>query len=102
MQKLTFRSIGKILYKMSRRKLFLLSIARIAANLLDLIGLAGIALLATSFSYLASGAATKSPLTLPIVGEVIITELQAVLIAGLITIVFLLKSGFSIWLNLLP
>ncbi len=59
MQKLTFRSIGQILDKKSRRKLFLLSIARIAANLLDLIGLAGIALLATSFSYLASGSAER-------------------------------------------
>ena len=101
MQKLTFRSIGQILDKKSRRKLFLLSIARIAANLLDLIGLAGIALLATSFSYLASGAATRSPLNLPLIGEIVITELQAVLIAGFIALIFLLKSGFSIWLNLL-
>jgi ATP-binding cassette, subfamily B, bacterial PglK len=101
MQKLTFRSIGQILDKKSRRKLFLLSIARIAANLLDLIGLAGIALLATSFSYLASGAATRSPLNLPIIGEIMITELQAVLIAMVIAGVFLMKSGFSIWLNLL-
>jgi ATP-binding cassette subfamily C protein len=101
MQKLTFRSIGKILDKKARRKLLLLSIARIAANLLDLIGLAGIALLATSFSYLASGAATRSPLNLPVFGEVMIDELQAVLIAMVIAAVFLMKSGFSIWLNLL-
>ena len=101
MQKLTFRSIGQILDKKSRRKLFLLSIARIAANLLDLIGLAGIALLATSFSHLASGAATRSPLNLPLIGEIMITELQAVLIAMVIAGVFLMKSGFSIWLNLL-
>ncbi len=101
MQKLTFRSISQILDKKSRRKLLLLSIARIAANLLDLIGLAGIALLATSFSYLASGAATRSPLNLPIIGEIMITELQAVLIAMVIAGVFLMKSGFSIWLNLL-
>jgi ATP-binding cassette, subfamily B, bacterial PglK len=101
MQKLTFRSIGKILDKKARRKLLLLSIARIAANLLDLIGLAGIALLATSFSYLASGAATRSPLNIPGVGEILITELQAVLIAMVIAGVFLMKSGFSIWLNLL-
>jgi ATP-binding cassette, subfamily B, bacterial PglK len=101
MQKLTFRSIGKILDKKARRKLLLLSIARIAANLLDLIGLAGIALLATSFSYLASGAATRSPLSIPGVGEILITELQAVLIAMVIAGVFLMKSGFSIWLNLL-
>jgi ATP-binding cassette subfamily C protein len=101
MQKLTFRSIGKILDKKARRKLLLLSIARIAANLLDLIGLAGIALLATSFSYLASGAATRSTLNIPGVGEILITELQAVLIAMVIAGVFLMKSGFSIWLNLL-
>jgi ATP-binding cassette subfamily C protein len=101
MQKLTFRSIGKILDKKDRRKLLLLSVARIAANLLDLIGLAGIALLATSFSYLASGASTRSALNVPGFGEVLITELQAVLIAMVIAGVFLMKSGFSIWLNLL-
>jgi ATP-binding cassette, subfamily B, bacterial PglK len=101
MQKLTFRSIGKILDKKARRKLFLLSIARVAANLLDLVGLAGIALLATSFSYLASGAAERSPLNLPVFGEVMISEFQAVLIAMVIAGVFLMKSGFSIWLNLL-
>lgn len=101
MQKLTFRSIGKILDRKARRKLLLLSIARIAANLLDLIGLAGIALLATSFSYLASGAATRSQLNIPGIGDIMITELQAVLIAMVIAGVFLMKSGFSIWLNLL-
>ena len=101
MQKLTFRSIGQILDKKSRRKLLLLSIARIAANLLDLIGLAGIALLATSFGSLASGSAERAPLNLPVVGEVLINEVQAVLIAMLVAGVFLLKSVFSIWLNLL-
>ena len=101
MQKLTFRSIGQILDKKSRRKLFLLSIARIAANLLDLIGLAGIALLATSFGSLASGSAERAPLNLPVVGEILINEIQAVLIAMVVTGVFLLKSVFSIWLNLL-
>lgn len=101
MQKLTFRSIGKILDKRSRRKLLLLSIARIAANLLDLIGLAGIALLATSFGSLASGSAERAPLNLPVVGEVLIDEIQAVLIVMVVAGVFLLKSGFSIWLNLL-
>ena len=90
MQKLTFRSIGKILDKKARRKLLLLSIARIAANLLDLIGLAGIALLATSFSYLASGAETRSPLNIPGIGDIMITELQAVLIARVIAGVFLM------------
>ena len=101
MKKLTFRSIGLILDKKSRRKLLLLSIARIAANLLDLIGLAGIALLATSFGSLASGSAERAPFNLPVVGEVLINEIQAVLIAMVVAGVFLLKSVFSIWLNLL-
>ncbi|BDQ00549.1 ABC transporter ATP-binding protein [Aquiluna sp. KACHI24] len=100
MQKLTFRSIGKILEKPVRRKLLLLAIARIAANLLDLLGLAGIALLATAFGSLASGSAERAPLNLPLVGEWYINEYEAVFIAMGVAVVFLLKSGFSIWLNL--
>jgi ATP-binding cassette subfamily C protein len=100
MQKLTFRSIGKILEKPVRRKLLLLAIARIAANLLDLLGLAGIALLATAFGSLASGSAERAPLNLPLIGEWFINEYEAVFIAMGVALVFLLKSGFSIWLNL--
>jgi ATP-binding cassette subfamily C protein len=100
MQKLTFRSIGQILEKPVRRKLLFLAIARIAANLLDLLGLAGIALLATAFGSLASGSATRAPLNLPILGEWYINEYQAVFIAMGVALVFLMKSGFSIWLNL--
>ncbi len=100
MQKLTFRSIGKILEKPVRRKLLFLAFARIAANLLDLLGLAGIALLATAFGSLASGPATRAPLNLPILGEWYINEYQAVFIAMGVAVVFLMKSGFSIWLNL--
>jgi ATP-binding cassette subfamily C protein len=101
MQKLTFNSIGKILDKRTRRKLLGLAIARVAANLLDLVGLAGIALLATSFGSLASGSAARAPLNIPVIGEVLINEVQAVMIAAVVAIVFLMKSGFSIWLNLL-
>ncbi|NBU22748.1 MAG: ABC transporter ATP-binding protein [Actinobacteria bacterium] len=101
MQKLTFRSIGQILEKPARRKLLFLAIARIAANLLDLIGLAGIALLATAFGSLASGSAVRAPLNLPILGEFYINEYQAVFIAHGVALVFLMKSGFSIWLNLI-
>ncbi len=100
MQKLTFRSIGKILEKPVRRKLLLLAIARIAANLLDLLGLAGIALLATAFGSLASGSAVRAPLNLPFIGEWYINEYEAVFIAMGVALVFLMKSGFSIWLNL--
>lgn len=100
MQKLTFNSISKILPRTQRRKLLLLAIARILANGLDILGLAGIALLATAFGALASGTARQSPLVLPVIGEVLITETEAVVIAMVVVSTFLLKSFFSIWLNL--
>ena len=101
MQKLTFRSIEKILERKTRRRLLVLAWLRVGANLLDLVGLAGIALLATSFGSLASGAAARVPLNIPIIGAVLIDEIQAVLIAMGVAAVFLLKSVFSVWLNLL-
>jgi len=100
MEKLNFRSIAKILPRRQRNQLWLLSFARIMANGLDLIGLAGIALLATAFGSIASGTARQTPLVLPLVGEVIITEVGAVIIAMGIALTFVLKSFFSIWLNL--
>jgi ATP-binding cassette subfamily C protein len=100
MQKLTFNSIAQILSRRQRRKLLLLAIARILANGLDILGLAGIALLATAFSALASGTARQSPLNLPIFGEILITETEAVFIAMAVVLTFILKSFFSIWLNL--
>ena len=101
MVKLTFRSISKILEKRIRRRLLILAMLRVSANLLDLAGLAGIALLATSFGSLASGSASRAPIDLPLVGQVLITEYQAVAIALAVALVFLMKSVFSIWLNLL-
>ncbi len=100
MQKLTFRSIGKILEKPVRRKLLFLAIARIAANLLDLVGLSGIALLATVFGTLTSGGASGMSVTLPVLGRIEVAEGQAVMIAFAVAGVFVLKSVFAIWLNL--
>ena len=101
MQKLTFGSIAKILDRKTRRRLLTLAWARVGANVLDLIGLAGIALLATSFSDLVSGSANRAPLVVPLIGEVLITERYAILIAMGVAAVFIAKSFFSIWLNLL-
>lgn len=100
MQKLTFRSIGKILEKPVRRKLLFLAIARITANLLDLLGLAGIAILASVFGSLASGRSGGASLQIPSLGSVEVSEVHAVLIALGVAAVFLLKSVFSVWLNL--
>ena len=101
MTKLTLGSVGKVLSKAQRRKLFLLSVARLFANLLDLAGLAGIGLLAASFGGLASGTGERTPITLPLIGDVLLSEQQAVLLAFGIAVTFLVKSAFSIWLNLI-
>ncbi len=97
---MSLRSLGTVLPKPAARKIYLFAAARVLANLLDIIGLAGIALLATSFGAFASGSGNVAPLNLPVVGTWVITEIQAVFIALLIAATFVLKSGFSIWLNL--
>ena len=97
---LNFFSISKVLPRSYRLKLWRLSAGRIAANSLDLVGLAGIALLATSFGSIAAGAANRSPIDIPVIGDVLLTEMQAVYVALLVAAVFVLKSFFSIWLNL--
>jgi ABC-type multidrug transport system fused ATPase/permease subunit len=97
---MSLRSLGAVLPKPAARKIYLFAVARVLANLLDIIGLAGIALLATSFGAFASGTGSVAPLNLPVVGTWIISEIQAVFIALLIAATFVLKSGFSIWLNL--
>ncbi len=97
---MSLRSLGAVLPKPAARKIYLFAVARVLANLLDIIGLAGIALLATSFGAFAAGSGSVAPLNLPIIGTWVITEIQAVFIALLIAATFVLKSGFSIWLNL--
>jgi len=97
---LNFFSISKVLPKSYRLRLWRLSAGRIASNSLDLFGLAGIALLAASFGSIASGAANRSPIAIPVIGDVLLTEMQAVYVALLVATVFVLKSFFSIWLNL--
>ena len=97
---LNFFSISKVLPKSYRLRLWRLSVGRIASNSLDLVGLAGIALLAASFGSIASGSANRSPINIPVIGDVLLTEMQAVYVALLVAAVFVLKSFFSIWLNL--
>ncbi len=97
---MSLRSLGEVLPKPASRKIYLFAVARVLANLLDIIGLAGIALLATSFGAFASGGGSGAPLNLPLVGTWIITDIQAVLIALTIAATFVVKSAFSIWVNL--
>ena len=97
---MSLRSLSEVLPKPAARKIYLFAVARVLANLLDIIGLAGIALLATSFGAFASGGGSAAPLELPIVGTWVITEIQAVFIAMAIAATFVVKSAFSIWVNL--
>ena len=100
MSKLNFFTITKIIPAADRRVLLLLSFARIGANLLDIVGLAGVALLASVFGGFTSGV-SKSQIQIPVIGSVLVTEREAVYIALAVAVIFLGKSGFSIWLNLL-
>lgn len=101
MTKLNFFTIKRVVSAKDRTRLLLLSMARIGANLLDIVGLAGVALLATVFSGFANGTQAGANLNLPLLGQVNIAEREAVVIAMAVAVIFLGKSGFSIWLNLL-
>jgi ATP-binding cassette subfamily C protein len=97
---MSLRSLGTVLPKAATRKIYLFAVARVLANLLDIVGLAGIALLATSFGAFAAGGNSIAPVSLPVLGTINITEYQAVAIALTIAFTFVLKSFFAIWLNL--
>jgi ATP-binding cassette subfamily C protein len=101
MPKLTIRSVISTLPKTERFKLILLAFARVLANGFDILGLAGIAILASSFASLASGTQNAAAVTVPVLGQIILTEQQAVLIALGIVLLFISKSVFAIWLGLL-
>jgi len=96
---LNLLTISNILPKSHRYRLWVLTAGRMAANLLDLIGLAGVALLAASFGSIASGL-PRSEISVPILGEILLTETLAVYVAFGVAVIFLVKSFFSIWLNL--
>jgi len=97
---MSLRAVGGVISKQAKFRIYRFAFARVAANLLDIIGLAGIALLATSFGAFATSGGSVAPLNIPVIGEVTITERVAVVISLAIAGTFLLKSAFSIFLNL--
>lgn len=97
---MSLKSLRAVLPKADARKIYSFALARVLANLLDIVGLAGIALLATSFGAFAAGGGSAAPLSIPVLGVVTISEFQAVGIALAIAATFVLKSVFAIWLNL--
>jgi len=97
---MSLRAVGGVISNQSKFRIYRFAFARVAANLLDIIGLAGIALLATSFGAFATSGGSVAPLNIPVIGEVVINERAAVVISLAIAGIFLLKSAFSIFLNL--
>jgi len=97
---MSLRAVGGVISKQAKSRIYRFAVARVAANLLDLVGLAGIALLATSFGAFATSGGSVAPLNIPVIGAVLIDERAAVLISMAIAGTFLLKSVFSVWLNL--
>ncbi len=100
MSKLNFFTVKRVVSRRDSGTLLLLSFARIGANLLDIVGLAGVALLASIFGGFTSEVST-SIVTVPVFGAVNVSEREAVIIALVVAAVFICKSSFSIWLNLL-
>jgi len=99
--KLTIKSVLSALPQAERFKLLFLSGARVAANGFDILGLAGIALLASSFAALASGSTDAAVVSIPLIGQIVLSETQAVILAAVIVSLFVAKSFFAIWLGLL-
>ena len=97
---MSLRAVGGVISKQEKFRIYRFAFARAAANLLDIIGLAGIALLATSFGAFATSGGSATPLNIPVIGKVIVDERAAVVISLAIAGTFLLKSVFSIFLNL--
>jgi ATP-binding cassette subfamily C protein len=96
----SLKSLFGVLPKKDVRKIYSFALARVLANLLDILGLAGIALLAASFGAFAAGGGAGAPISIPGLGSIVMTETHALVIALVIAATFVLKSGFSIWVNL--
>lgn len=98
--KLNFFAIKNAIAIEHRRALLWLSFFRILTNLLDVVGLAGIALLANVFSGFTAGASGGSQISLPLLGTLQINAQEAVILASAVALLFLTKSALAIWLNL--
>jgi uncharacterized RDD family membrane protein YckC len=95
--KVSLKSLFSVLPKKDVRKIHSFALARVLANLLDVLGLAGIALLAASFGAIAEVGGGGASISIPGLGNIVITEAHALVIAFVIAATFVLKSGFSIW-----
>jgi len=93
-----FSGIRNIIGRSAGRKLVFFTSARALTNVLDLLGIAGIALLASIFGAFAGG--KQSSVDLPFLGKVAVGEIEAIIIALFVVILFISKSGLAILLHL--
>jgi len=97
---MSLKSVSAILSARNRTKIYLFAFARIATNLLDVLGLAGIALLAAAFGTFATSGGGVAKIPVPLLGDIQINETVAVIVAFAVTAIFVLKSAIAILLNL--
>lgn len=89
-----------MLSKSDARRLLWFSIFRVLTNTLDIIGIAGVAMLASAFSSLSGSSSQGFAVGLPLDFSLALTEGSAVLLALMITLVFIAKSSITVLLNL--
>ena len=102
MSKISPRKLGDfegVLPKKALGRLYWFAVIRTGVNLLDILGLGGVALLAVVFSA-AFGASFPVQVDIPATGSVDIDEVGALFIALAIVLIFIAKSSVSIWLKL--
>jgi ABC-type multidrug transport system fused ATPase/permease subunit len=75
-------------------------IGRVTLNVLDLVGLAGVVVLASAFGSLVQAKELTSNFELPLIGSIEVTERFALILALGVVATFVVKSSFSIWLKL--
>lgn len=97
--RLKLRDLQGLLPKNALRKLYWFASLRTGLNLLDILGLGGVALLAVVFSESVAGALPVR-VSLPAIGITDIDERDALVIAFATVVIFTLKSVLSIWLKL--
>lgn len=82
-----------------RRRLIAAVLLRIIVNGLDLLGVLGVGLIAISLGGITGPSKTLTPLRLPVIGELALTQQTAAIVALVVGLIFVSKSVLSIFLS---
>lgn len=82
-----------------RRRLVAAVLLRIVVNGLDLLGVLGVGLIAISLGGITGPSKTLTPLRLPVIGELALTQQTAAIMALVVGLIFVSKSVLSIVLS---